>query len=440
MRSRSIALFCFCAVHAAAQLGGYAGPGIANYGAGTIGTQNGQDVNLRFYADTSFIYETGLLPYAVNYSNGNLVTLNGVTGEQAILSAYGVHGWENAQLGLDYRATFRHYDGYSALDGIDQQLALGYTARLSNRWYFDARVLGGTFGEGAAVEGISLPVTGIVNQPGSTIFDNRTSFGEGSVGMTYFLTARTSFTVGGEGFLARYQGAGLVGLNGYAFRGALRRRMTRWTTIGAEYEHLNFYYPGAYGNSSNNMYQGLLGTRLSRRWTLSLEAGVFQSEVQGIQQVAVNPVITALLGITNTTATFYASRIFPMGQASLTRQFHHASLSLQYVRSVSPGNGVYLASRAESGYATFGYTGSKRLSINGTLGAVAYRSVGQNLQTYLQAQGGAGLSYTLIRALRFTLRYDRRYEDIGSLFYNRFSYAVTAGFAFAPGPIPLNFH
>jgi hypothetical protein len=156
--------------------------------------------------------------------------------------------------------------------------------------------------------------------------------------------------------------------------------------------------------------------------------------------VPVNPVITALLGITNTTATFYTSRIFPAGTATLTRQFRHASLSLTYVRSVSPGNGVYLASRAESGYATFGYTSSRRLSFNGTLGGVAYRSVGQNLQTYLQAEAGAGLSYTLIRALRFTLRYDRRYEDIGSLFYNRFSYAVTAGFAFAPGPLPLNFH
>jgi hypothetical protein len=431
---------CFCAVHAAAQLGGYAGPGIANYGAGEIGTQSGQDVNLRFFADASIIYETGLLPYAVDYSNGKLVTLNGLVGEQAILGAYGVHGWENAQLGLDYRATFRHYDGESSLDGIDQQLALGYTSRLSKHWYLDARLLGGTFGEGAAVEGISVPVTGIVNQPGSTIFDNRTSFGESSVGMTYLLTARTSITAMGQGFLARYQGAGLVGLNGYAVRGALRHRISRWTTIGAEYEHLNFYYPGAYGNSTNNIYQGILGSRLSRRWTLSLEAGVYQTEVQGLQQVPVNPVITALLGITNTTATFYTSKILPSGQASLTRQFRHASLSLQYVRSVSPGNGVYLASRIESGYATFSYTGSRKLSINGTLGAVDYRSVGQNLQTYIQATGGAGLSYMLIRALHFTLRYDRRYEDIGSLFYNRFSYDVTAGFAFAPGPLPLSFH
>jgi hypothetical protein len=188
------------------------------------------------------------------------------------------------------------------------------------------------------------------------------------------------------------------------------------------------------------MYQGLLGSRLSRRWTLSLEAGLFQAEVQGIQQVPVNPVITALLGITSTTATFYTSRIFPMGQASLTRQFRHASLVLSYVRTASPGNGVYLASRTETGYVTFSYTGSRKLSLNGTLGGVAYRSVGQNLQTYIYATAGAGLSYRLIRALGFTLRYDRRYEDIGSLFYNRFSYAVTAGFAFAPGSLPLSFH
>jgi hypothetical protein len=439
MRPRSIALICFCAVHAAAQLGSYGGPGIPNYGAGNIGTQSGEDVNLRFYADAAFIYETGLLPYAVN-SEGKLVTVNGLEGEEAILGAYGVHDWEHAQLGLDYRATFRQYDGDNSLDGIDQQLALGYTAQLSKHWYFDARGLAGSFGEGGALEGVTLPVTGVVDQPGSTLFDNRISFGEGGVSTTYFLTSRTSFTAGGEGFLARYQGAGLVGLNGYTFRGALRHRMSRRTTIGVEYEYLNFDYPGVYGESRINMYQGLLGSQLSRRWTFSLEAGVFTTGVQGVQQVPVNPVITALLGITSTTETFNASRIFPLGQASLVRQFHHASLSLSYVRSVAPGNGVYLASRAESGSVTFSYTGSRKLSINGSIGAVSYRSVGQNLQTYIQATGGGGLSYTLIRALRFTLRYDRRYEDIGSLFYNRFSSDATAGLAFAPGSLPLSFH
>jgi hypothetical protein len=230
MRSRAIALFYFCAVNAAAQLSGYAGPGVPSYGAGNIGTQSGQDVNLRFYADASYIYQTGLLPYAVN-GNGKLVTLNGLSGETAILGAYGVHSWEDAQLGLDYRATFRHYDGYSALDGIDQQLALGYTTRLSKRWYFDARGLAGLFSEGGAVAGVSLPVTGIVNQPGNTIFDDRTYFGQGGVSVTYFLTARTSFTAGADGFLARYQGAGLVGLNGYSFHGALHHRVSRGTNI-----------------------------------------------------------------------------------------------------------------------------------------------------------------------------------------------------------------
>jgi hypothetical protein len=439
MRSRSVALFCFCAVHAAAQLGGYLGAGMPSYGAGNIGSQSGQDVNLRFYVDASFIYTNGLVPYAVN-SNGSLVTVNGAEGEQAVLGAYGVHDWEHSQLGLDYRATFRHYDGDGSLDGIDQQLALGYTMRFSKRWYFDVRGLAASYGEGAAVAGASLPITGVVNQPGSTIFDNRTSFGQGGVSMSYFLTAHTSFTAGGEGYLARYQGADLVGLNGYLFHGTLEHRISRRTTIGAQYEHLNFYYPGVFGQSSIDMYQGLLGSRLSRRWTFSLAAGAFKAEVQGLQQVPVNPVITALLGITSTTATFYSSRIFPQGQASLTRQFRRAGLALSYVRSVSPGNGVYLASRAQSGMATFSYTGLHKLNINGSVGAVAYRSVGQNLQTYLQATAGAGLTYRLIRALSFTLRYDRRYEDIGTLFYNRFSSSLTAGLAFATGTLPLSFH
>jgi hypothetical protein len=152
----------------------------------------------------------------------------------------------------------------------------------------------------------------------------------------------------------------------------------------------------------------------------------------------VDPVIAALLGVSTTTQTFYARRIFPAGEARLTRKFHRALLSLSYSQYVTPGNGVYLASRQDSGEAALSYTGSRKLSFTVSGGEFSYKSVGQNLQTYIQANGGAGFTYTLARALHLTARYDLRHQDIQSLVYNHTSYRATIGLAFSPGPLPLS--
>jgi hypothetical protein len=421
-----------------AQFNNNLGPGVPTHSASDIGTRGGDPVDLRFYADASAIYDTGLQPYAVD-SKGNLVVLNGLYGEEATLGAYGVHQWEHAQLGLDYRGTFRHYSSKSSLDGSDQRLALGYTVQTSKRLFFDMKGTAGTISQGVgAVTDFGLPVYGLVDRPGLLLFDDRVYFGEGGVSATYLLSAHTSVTAGGEGFLARYQAPGLVGLNGYSLRGSLQHRLTRRTTVGAMFEHLHFDYPSAFGQSDINTYEGFWATQLSKYWTFSLQAGVFQAEVQGLQQVAVDPVIAALLGVSTTTQTFYARRIFPAGEARLTRKFHRALLSLSYSQYVTPGNGVYLASRQDSGEAALSYTGSRKLSFTVSGGEFSYKSVGQNLQTYIQANGGAGFTYTLARALHLTARYDLRHQDIQSLVYNHTSYRATIGLAFSPGPLPLS--
>ena len=66
-------------------------------------------------------------------------------------------------------------------------------------------------------------------------------------------------------------------------------------------------------------------------------------------------------------------------------------------------------------------------------GAFSYKSVGQSLQSYTQASGGAGLTYAILRTLYLNPRDDLRHQDISSLVYNRTSYRATLGLTWAQG-------
>jgi hypothetical protein len=243
-----MALVLAFASTAAAQFADYLGPGADTSGASQIGTRSGQVVDLRLYADVSGVYDSGLQPVSVN-SKGNLVQVNGLFGEEATLGAYGSHQWEHSQLNVDYRGSFRNYSGNSSYDGIDQQLTLGYTLQKSRRMYFSFTGVGGTLsrGIGALTGYYYLPMPSLVDQPSSMLFDNRIYFADGGVDMTYLLSARTSFTVGGQGFIGRRQSDSLSGVIGYVARGSLQRRMSRTLTVGALYDYMHFGYTNPSG-------------------------------------------------------------------------------------------------------------------------------------------------------------------------------------------------
>src|SRR5712692_1453994 len=112
-----MAVACLLAATAAAQqTDSYLGPGVLSRGAGDIGTRSGQQVDLRFYAGASGIYDSEIQPVSVD-SKGNLIQVNGLYGVEANLGAYGVHNWKTATLGLDYHGLYRHYNERTYFDG-----------------------------------------------------------------------------------------------------------------------------------------------------------------------------------------------------------------------------------------------------------------------------------------------------------------------------------
>jgi hypothetical protein len=422
-----------------AQVGSYLGPGVLSPGAGTIGQRSGSDVDLRLYADVVGIYDNGIQPFEVN-SKGDLVTLNGLYGVQIDYGLYGTHSWAHSVLGVDVAGNVFDYVNATNYDGTNDNLTLGWTYQKSRRLVFDLRQVAGTstLGYGApGFYGVSAPET-LVNQPTSLLFDSRIYYLQSTANMTYILTPRTSFTVGGDGLIVRRQASGLAGTNGWNARGVLQHRLSRSQTVGVQYERLHFNFPPAFGRSDTNVGEGFFATGLGKRWTFNVHAGVFQSAVVGLQQVELNPVIAALLGTTFGTEKFFANRIYPSGQATLAAHLKNSVLSLNYAEMVVPGNGVYLTSRQDSGFVDYSYTAIHKWNFGVRGGYYRLNSVGQNLQTYDEGTGGAGFTYSLSHSFHVVGRYDYRYQDINAVSYRRNGSRATLGLAFSPGDLPLS--
>jgi len=161
--------------------------------------------------------------------------------------------------------------------------------------------------------------------------------------------------------------------------------------------------------------------------------------VQGIQSTALDPSIAALLGIGSVQTIFYKENIMPMGTVSLGKQLRRASWNLNYGRTVTPGNGVYLTSRQETYGAGYSYTGIRRLSFSTNFGVTNLGSLGLDLRPYRQITGGASLSYNLGAGFNLNAGYARRHQDIQANSFQQNSSRVSVGIYFSPGSIPISF-
>ena len=197
-------------------------------------------------------------------------------------------------------------------------------------------------------------------------------------------------------------------------------------------------FPKVFGQANIDSAELFLGTNLGRRWQLTVRGGVFHSEVSGLEQVTLSPVIAALLGQTAAIQAFYKANYFPSGQATLTRTFKTSSLNLFYGDTTSPGNGVYLTSRVDNGGASYSYTGIRKVNFSVSGGYNSLSSIGQGIAPYRTGVGGAGLTYTLPKSLHLVTRYDYRYQEIENLTYKHTGYRVTIGLTYSPGNVPLS--
>jgi len=256
----------------------------------------------------------------------------------------------------------------------------------------------------------------------------------------YAISGRTTISMGGSYYSVHRQSTALVGVNGYNLQGSINRRISRNSTIGVNFQHTHYDFPRAFGESDINVYSASWSTTFARSWTIGLSGGVFSSAVQGVQSTALDPVIAALLGIGSVSTIFYKENRMPTATATLTKKLRRANWSVNYGRTISPGNGVFLTSRQESYGGGYSYTGIRRLSFAVSGGLFKLSSLGQNLVPYAQVMASTTLGYNLGGGFNLTGSYSRRHQNIQANTFQRDSSRISIGIYFSPGSVPISFH
>ncbi len=415
---------------------GYSGPAILSRGE-TPGAQTAAPIAFRPYIGLSGIYDTGLVPVSVTSTGG--IPSSDLYGVELNLGAYTYHVWKHTTLGLDYRGDFRHYST-TYWDGTDQFLSLILTHRPTKRVTFTLRNQAGIYS--LSSYSLSSPLGAVdpnyLQLPQNDIYDSRVIFAAVSGDLTYRLTHRLSLNIGGEGTLVRRQSTALYGMTGAVARGDLEYRLSRHSTLGADYRFTYFDYTRGFGNTDIQSVGLNYSTQFSPHVQLSARIGGARVESTSLTEVTLDPAIAALLGESVAIQAAYRLNYVPDMQVRLMDTFRRSQFTLEYLNQVVPGNGVYLTSRNNSGSASYSYSGVRHwnFSVGGSYGRMS--TLVQTIGGYTAYGAGVGITRDLGKGLHTVLRLDTRHYDIASTAaFTHTDYRASVGLNFSPGDVPL---
>jgi hypothetical protein len=368
-------------------------------------------MDLRLYGEIAGVYDSNITPAA---KPGDSTADSGVeSGAGLSLS----RNWKRASLNVEYRGRFNHYARERVFNGTDQFLNLGYSRFLSPNLTLDLKETAGTttLANGSFTY---LPLTdpGLYALPTAELLDGRTSYAISRGELGWQRSTRTSFDLGGEGFLVRRSSAALADLDGFGARAGIAYRLTRRQTVSATYQHTYFNYRRAFADASLDTAVMAYSVALTRHLDLGLQLGGSRVDTQNV-----------------TAHVLY----MPLAEARLTRTFQRSSLVFDVATGISPGNGLYLTSREKSASVLFTYAGTRRLTVLFNAGYSQLTSLDQSLTRLSDFQGGGGFLYRLFASTHLDLRYDYRHYGNQAALLKKNSNRISLGLAFAPGDAPL---
>jgi hypothetical protein len=394
-------------------------------------------VAFRPYIGVSGTYNTGLLPVEVT-STGHIPSSDAY-GEEIDLGAYIYRVFKGTTLALDLGGYLRHYtNSYS--EGANQFLSLSLTHEITKRVMFTLRTQAGLYTLNDY--SLSAPLGGLDSNylplPQDQIFDNRVIFTSASGDLTYLLSPVLSFSVGANGSLVRRESSALYGSTGAGAHGDLQYRISRHTTIGADYSYMYFGYTRGFGNSDIHSVGISYSAQISPHLQLSANIGGTRVESTSLADITLDPAVAARLGESEAIQAAYHLNYVPAIQAQLANTFRRSQFTLSYNNRVTPGNGVYTISRNNTGGAYYSYSGVHYWNFGASASYGRMSSLAQTLGAYTSYGGGAGVTRELGKGLHAVVRLDARHNDIASgALYRRTQYSASLGVTFSPGDVPL---
>ena len=416
----------------------YGGPAVLTRGQAPAAMSTAQ-IDFRPFASLSAGWDSGLNGVSVNPTgqpvNASSYSLN------ADVGVSGLHSWKHTQVGLDYRATFRHYPSNSFYDGTDQILLLSVTRQLTRHTMFAIRTNAGIFSQ--AYNQPTLPQTvpfdpSTTYVPANDFFDNRTLYFSTQADLQVQLSNRLSFAIGGDAFTTRRRSSALYGVKGAGARSDLQYRVSRRTTIGVGYSYTHYKFAHIFSSTDLHSIVGSYAIRLNRALEFSATAGGTQYETKFIQSVPIDPAIAALIGISTARQVAYSKTWIPAVSARLSYTMKRGVAYLNGGRAVTPGNGLFLTSTSNTVGGGYTYTALRRWSAN----AIATYNRSNSLGNFVGAYGSYSFSVSVSRQIaRFThgvLSFDgRKYDSPDFRSYNKWSYGARLGLGFTPGDVPI---
>jgi len=435
MRLPRLAAALFLAAPAFAQ---YAGPAILSRGEAPS-AMNVPQLDFIPFLSLLGVYDTGLAAVSVN-SQGQLANVDSA-GVEADFGISGVHSWSHTKISLNYAGAARDYTQATYYDGIDQSLMLSIIHQFSRHVTLTLSENAGEFSYTYGLAGLYPTVSfdpSTTYTPNTDFFDNRTIYAYTRALLTYQRNARLSFSFGGDGDLTRRRSSALYGVTGEDATGDVQYRVSRRTTIGANYQFTTFSYTGLFSNSNMNRFSGTYAAQLSRTWEFTGYAGITREENKFPQAVPVSPVIQALLGITQAEVVFHAVNWLPTYSGRLSKTLTHGVAFISGGRTVTPGNGLFLTSNMYSGQAGYTYTGIRRWGFSFSGGYDRSESIGNVIGEYADSSAGLQItrqiSHVVHAAGGITAR---RYQSSSYAAYNRPMWDARIGLTFSPRDIPL---
>jgi hypothetical protein len=335
------------------------------------------------------------------------------------------HQWAKSDISLSYRGDYRSYFASGYPDGTDQNLNFLYRRMFSKRWSLAIGETAGIFNNSGTYVSTTPAQSQVVQL---NPFTNKTKFAGTTLTLSYQQTKRLSYDFTGSWFLQRYNysvGAGNSDLTGSA---SVLYRWTRRTTFSGSYSHSYFQYQGNRGSSDVDTVYLTLSHEFATHWRAGASGGFTHTSSAGTAFVPVAILVDGQL-VTGYVLGQYDQKAFlPYLQGTLARTWRHSVFTATGGESVTPGNGLYLASR------TIGVSGIYSLTMRrSNFSAGGNFSRLSTLSTpipggYVTGSVNASYAYNVVRHLGVNFRYYFvQYGNVGSLSSrsdNRFSFGL----------------
>lgn len=424
------------------------GPLFAQYGGPAIlargqspGAASGAHIDFRPYVAVTGTYDSGLNGVAVDTSG---TPINDASyGVSIGFGVSGTHAWKRTQVGLNYSGGFSHY-AKSFYDGVSSQtFQLSLIHRLSRHAQLSIGTSAALYGENQSTP--TLPQT-IAFDPSSShiptndFFNNRTVSASTMASVAVQLSARTSVSFGGDGFLTRRRSSALFGSTGYGAHGDIQRRMSRRTTIGAMYNYMHYMFTGVAGGTDAHTVAGTYSMQISRSTQFSSFLGISRYENLFVQIVSIDPAIAAVIGISSAQRVSYVSQTTPNFGARLSKTVPRGTVFVNASHSLNPGNGLFLTSTSTDFGVGYSYTGLRRWSISSGASYDRSDSEGNIIGQYGSYAATVSVSRQVAPMTHAVFSFNaRRYSSPDFKNYNKWAYALNLGLSFAPGDVPIRF-